>query len=120
MKQTTKSQTTTQESLSRSDPAIAKLAKVAFANVADFARFNPDGSVEIFDWEKAKEIGAKVSVVTRKEGTRQECARAAHHRNQNAKQVSSADEVAEVLNSTCAETPLSLAEQFEEAASNPP
>jgi hypothetical protein len=68
MKQTTKSQTTTQESLSRSDPAIAKLAKVAFANVADFARFNPDGSVEIFDWEKAKEIGAKVSVVTRKEG----------------------------------------------------
>lgn len=36
--------------------------------MADFARFNPDGSVEIFDWEKAYEIGAKVSVITRKEG----------------------------------------------------
>ena len=35
---------------------------------ARFARFNPDGSVEIFDLKKAEEIGATVSVVTRKEG----------------------------------------------------
>jgi hypothetical protein len=41
------------------------LAKIAFANVDDFARSNPDGSVEIFDYDKAREIGAKVSVVTR-------------------------------------------------------
>ena len=47
---------------------IDKLAKIAFANVLDFARFHPDGSVEIFDFDKAREIGAKVSVVTRKEG----------------------------------------------------
>jgi hypothetical protein len=50
------------------EPEIRELAKIAFANVLDFARFNPDGRVEIFDWEKVKEIGAKVSVVTRKVG----------------------------------------------------
>jgi hypothetical protein len=47
---------------------IKKLAKVAFGNVLDFARFNRDGSVEIFDWGKAEDIGANVSVVTRKVG----------------------------------------------------
>ena len=56
------------KALPRPEPAIAKLAKIAFGNVLDFARFNPDGSVEIFDWEKAHEIGAKVSVITRKQG----------------------------------------------------
>ena len=50
------------------EPEIKKLTKVAFANVLDFARFNPDGSVEIFDWEKARDIGAKVSVVDRRVG----------------------------------------------------
>ena len=34
----------------------------------DFARFEPDGSVHIFDWDKAREVGAQVSVVTRKIG----------------------------------------------------
>jgi hypothetical protein len=55
----------------RSQPTeeqIEELAKVAFGNMADFARFHPDGSVEIFDFAKAAEIGAKVSVTTRKVG----------------------------------------------------
>jgi hypothetical protein len=52
----------------RKKPDIEKLTKVAFGNVLDFARFNPDGSVEIFNSKKAEEIGATVSVVTRKEG----------------------------------------------------
>jgi hypothetical protein len=68
MKQTTKTLTEAEASPSMSELAIKKLAKVAFGNMLDFARFNPDGGVEIFDWEKAKEVGAKVSVVTRKEG----------------------------------------------------
>jgi hypothetical protein len=34
----------------------------------DFARFEPGGRVHIFDWEKARDIGAKVSVTTRKIG----------------------------------------------------
>jgi hypothetical protein len=48
--------------------AIDRLIKIAFANMDDFARFHPDGSVEIFDYDKAHEVGAKVSVVTRKIG----------------------------------------------------
>lgn len=58
----------------RPDPSVAlnrvvqDLARVAFANMDDFARFNADGSVEIFDYDKAREIGAKVSVVTRTVG----------------------------------------------------
>lgn len=47
------------------DKILADLAKVAFANVLDFARFEPDGRVDIFDWEKAQEVGAKVSITTR-------------------------------------------------------
>lgn len=47
------------------DKILADLAKIAFANMADFARFDPDGRPHIFDWEKAKEIGAKVSITTR-------------------------------------------------------
>jgi hypothetical protein len=50
------------------DDAIQQLARIAFANVLDFARFEPGGRVHIFDWDKAREIGAKVSVVTRTEG----------------------------------------------------
>lgn len=53
---------------SLSEEAIQELSKVAFSNVLDFARFEPDGSVHIFDWEKARDIGAKVSVTTRKIG----------------------------------------------------
>jgi hypothetical protein len=48
------------------DCMMQDLARVAFANVLDFARFEPDGSVLIFDYDKAREVGAKVSVVTRK------------------------------------------------------
>jgi hypothetical protein len=48
-----------------SDEEIRKLEKIAFANIADFVRFEPDGSVHIFDYEKAREIGAKVKVETR-------------------------------------------------------
>jgi hypothetical protein len=51
-----------------SEEAIQELAKVAFSNILDFARFESDGSVHIFDWEKALEIGAKVSVKTRRIG----------------------------------------------------
>jgi phage terminase small subunit len=50
------------------DKVVQDLAKIAFANIADFARFEPDGSVHIFDYDKAREVGAKVSVVTRKVG----------------------------------------------------
>jgi hypothetical protein len=34
------------------DDAMDPLAKIAFANMDDFARFKPDGSVEIFDYNK--------------------------------------------------------------------
>jgi hypothetical protein len=50
------------------DEELEQLAKVAFANMCDFARFEPDGSVHIFDWDKAREVGARVSVVTRQVG----------------------------------------------------
>jgi hypothetical protein len=48
--------------------AIEKLEAIAFSNILDFASFEPDGRVRIFDWEKANEIGAKVSVTVRKIG----------------------------------------------------
>jgi hypothetical protein len=51
-----------------SEKAVQELEKVAFANVMDFARFEPGGRVHIFDWDKARDIGAKVSVTTRKVG----------------------------------------------------
>jgi hypothetical protein len=51
-----------------SEEAVQELIKVAFSNVMDFARFEPGGRVHIFDWEKARDIGAKVSVTTRKIG----------------------------------------------------
>ena len=47
------------------DDEIKKLEKIAFANIDDFARFDPDGGVHIFDYEKARDIGAKVKVETR-------------------------------------------------------
>jgi hypothetical protein len=50
------------------DEEVKRLAKVAFANILDFARFEADGSVHIFDYNKAHEVGAKVSVVTRRVG----------------------------------------------------
>ena len=48
------------------DEMIQDLARVAFANIQDFVRFEPGGGVHIYDWDKAREVGAKVSVVTRK------------------------------------------------------
>jgi hypothetical protein len=45
-----------------------ELIAIGFGNILDFARFEPDGSVHIFDWQKAREVGAKVSVTTRKVG----------------------------------------------------
>jgi hypothetical protein len=50
------------------DRVVQDLAKIAFANICDFARFEDDGRVHIFDYDKAREVGAKVSVVTRKVG----------------------------------------------------
>jgi hypothetical protein len=50
------------------DKRVQDLAKVAFANILDFARFDADGGVHIFDYDKAREVGAKVTVVTRKVG----------------------------------------------------
>jgi hypothetical protein len=57
-----------QESDLAFDERIERLSKVAFGNILDFARFEADGSVQIFDWNKAEEVGAKVSVVTRTRG----------------------------------------------------
>ena len=51
-----------------SEEDLQKLYNVAFSNVMDFARFEPSGRVHIFDWEKARDIGAKVLVTTRKIG----------------------------------------------------
>jgi hypothetical protein len=48
------------------DRAVQDVAKVAFANVLDFARLDADGRVQSFDYDKAREVGAKISVVTRK------------------------------------------------------
>jgi phage terminase small subunit len=48
-----------------SDTEIQKLEKIAFANIDDFARFEPDGSVHIFDYDKAHDIGAKIKIKTR-------------------------------------------------------
>lgn len=50
------------------DRVVQDLARIAFANMFDFARFEDDGRVYIFDYDKACEMGAKVSVVTRKVG----------------------------------------------------
>jgi len=46
----------------RANRVIEELAKLAFANIGDFARIFPNGRVEIFDYEKANEVGAKISV----------------------------------------------------------
>jgi len=53
---------------STTDETVQHLARVAFGNILDFARFEADGRVHIFDWDKAREVGAKISVVTRKIG----------------------------------------------------
>jgi hypothetical protein len=52
MKKATTRMTQTEASQATSELAIDKLEKVAFGNVADFARFYSDGRIEIFDWEK--------------------------------------------------------------------
>jgi len=48
---------------------VEELKKFAFANMADFIRFFPDGRVEIFDYDKAREVGAVISVTARARGT---------------------------------------------------
>ena len=58
----------TEDSDAAADETVQDLARIAFANMHDFARFEADGSVHIFDWDKAREVGAQVSVVTRKIG----------------------------------------------------
>ena len=58
----------TEEAQAEADRVLQDLAKVAFSNILDFARFEPNGRVHIFDWDKAREIGAKVSVSTRMVG----------------------------------------------------
>jgi Terminase small subunit len=50
------------------DRVVEDLVKIAFANISDFARIDVDGNVHIFDYDKAREVGAKVSVTTRKVG----------------------------------------------------
>jgi len=52
----------------QADKTLQDLAGIAFANILDFARFEVDGRVHIFDWGKAREVVAQVSVVTRKIG----------------------------------------------------
>ena len=49
------------------DRVVRDLAKVAFGNMADFVQFDKNGIVSI-DYDKAREAGAIVSVVTRKVG----------------------------------------------------
>lgn len=47
---------------------LEELIAIGFGNMDDFARFEPNGRVHIFDWDKARQVGAQVSVVTRKMG----------------------------------------------------
>ena len=49
------------------DRVVQDLAKIAFASISDFAQFR-DGSVIDIDHVKAREAGAKVTIVTRKVG----------------------------------------------------
>jgi hypothetical protein len=49
------------------DKVVQALAKIAFANILDFAQFR-DGRVVSIDHAKAREVGAKVKIVTRKVG----------------------------------------------------
>jgi hypothetical protein len=49
------------------DRVVHELAKIAFANIGDFAKFSQDGKIDV-DFDKAREIGAVVSVVERKVG----------------------------------------------------
>ena len=46
---------------------IENLAKIAFGNIGDFAQFRDDGEI-VIDHAKAREAGAKVSIVDRKVG----------------------------------------------------
>ena len=50
------------------DRVVRELAKIAFANMADFATFDSNGEILDIDFEKAREVGATVSVVSRKVG----------------------------------------------------
>jgi len=47
---------------------MRELAKVAFSNMADFATFGISGEIIEIDFDKAREVGAVVSDVTRKVG----------------------------------------------------
>jgi hypothetical protein len=52
---------------SREADKVEDLAKIAFGNIGDFAQFRDDGEI-VIDHAKAREAGAKVSVVDRKLG----------------------------------------------------
>src|SRR6476620_1084342 len=47
---------------------LRELAKIAFSSMTDFATFGRRGEIIDIDFEKAREVGATVSVVTRKVG----------------------------------------------------
>jgi hypothetical protein len=49
------------------DRVVQDLAKIAFASISDFAQFRDGGVIDI-DHVKAREAGAKVTIVTRKVG----------------------------------------------------
>jgi phage terminase small subunit len=49
------------------DRVVRDLAKVAFANIADFVQFEGNRIIEV-DHVKARDVGAKVKIVTRKVG----------------------------------------------------
>ncbi len=50
------------------DRVIRELVKIAFANMADFVTLGSHGEIIDIDFEKAREVGATVSVVTSKVG----------------------------------------------------
>ena len=47
---------------------MRELAKIAFSSMTDFATFGSSGEIIKIDFDKAREIGAVVSNVTRKVG----------------------------------------------------
>jgi hypothetical protein len=50
------------------DSSVEDLARIAFANILDFTQFGDGGQIQKIDFVKAREVGATVSVVTRKVG----------------------------------------------------
>ena len=50
------------------DRVVRELSKIAFGNMADFVTLDSNGDIAEIDFEKAREVGATVSVVSRKVG----------------------------------------------------